>query len=79
MLSPKKDKHVRFDSSPHVHTLYTWLFASNDARKGTVWRRCAVDRMRFQMRIKYTAMVIEHVLSPTHRQKIFERLQNSEI
>lgn len=78
MISPKKGKHVRFDSRLRVHTMYTWLFASNQARKGQ-WYFYAIDRMRFQNRIKNTAICIEHVLSPTHRQKIFEGIQNSEI
>ena len=45
------DSKVTFDPLVKVHQLYTWSFAYREARKST-WPILAIDRLRFQKRIK---------------------------
>lgn len=78
MSTAKKVKHVVFNPLPHVHTMYVWLFASKQARKGE-WEQHARDRSRFSRRIQHIENCISYVFLPTHRQKMFEVLQKFQI
>ncbi|XP_073847783.1 protein phosphatase 1 regulatory subunit 15 [Musca autumnalis] len=67
-----KKKKVRFNTKPVVHVMHTWNYAYRAARKGN-WEMYARDRARFKMRIDRTANVLNRILEPEHRQKIFEQ------
>lgn len=51
-------KRVTFSSSaPIMHVTYVWQYAYRESRK-SVWIICAIDRMRFQRRIKQTEIIL---------------------
>lgn len=52
--------------------MHTWNYAYRAARKGN-WEMYARDRERFKMRIDRTAHVLNRILEPEHRQKIYEQ------
>lgn len=62
--------NVKFNMSPEIHHLHVWSFAYREARIGN-WSQIALDRHRFELRIKQSATFISPILSPTHREKIF--------
>lgn len=68
---------VSFDpKGPIVHHIIAWSYAYQQARKGE-WEQYGRDRVRFEQRVEKTKSVLEPVLAPEFRQKIFqERFQN---
>lgn len=66
-------KNVKFSSKPpKIHTMIVWNYAYRAARKGG-WEEAARDRTRFQNKIKQISTIIEHILTPGHRQKILSQ------
>ncbi|EDW01921.1 GH20179 [Drosophila grimshawi] len=63
-------KKVHFNLSPEVHVMHAWNFAYRAARKGG-WQQFARDRDRFSQRIKRVAPIIDIVLSPSHRDRVY--------
>lgn len=63
-------KQVTFGDSK-VHVLVTWSFAYRKAREN-IYGPMAVDRMRFQRRIKLTEILLNNILTYKHRCKIYE-------
>lgn len=55
-----------------VHLMIAWKFAYSTARK-TYWEYLAVDRYRFELRIKAASVVISPILDPQHRCKIYKQ------
>lgn len=62
---------VRFNTKPVVHVMHAWDYAYRAARKGN-WEMYARDRGRFQRRICETASILNRILEPEHRLKIYE-------
>lgn len=71
MADPNKKKHVTFkEESPEVHYIIAWGFAYRDARRSQ-WRSDAADKYRFQLRIDRCSIVLNKILSISHRDNIF--------
>ncbi|XP_075168276.1 protein phosphatase 1 regulatory subunit 15 [Haematobia irritans] len=66
-----KKKKVRFNAKPEVHVMHTWNYAYRAARKGH-WEMYARDRERFKMRIYRVSHILNPILEPEHRQKVYE-------
>lgn len=66
----EKKTHVKFNMLPKIYYLHVWSFAYHEARIGN-WSQIALDRHRFELRIKRSATFISPILSPIHREKIF--------
>lgn len=64
-------KRVRFDLKPKVHVMHTWDYAYRAARKGG-WQQIALDRERFQQRIKRIAPILNIILTSNHREKVYK-------
>lgn len=64
------ESSVKFEMPPTIYHLHVWSFAHREARIGN-WRQIALDRHRFERRIKRSAILISPILSTTHREKIF--------
>lgn len=62
---------VRFNTKPVVHVMHAWDYAYRAARKGN-WEMYARDRGRFKRRICETASILNRILEPEHRLKIYE-------
>uniref|UniRef100_A0A1I8NP93 Uncharacterized protein n=1 Tax=Stomoxys calcitrans TaxID=35570 RepID=A0A1I8NP93_STOCA len=66
-----KKKKVRFNTKPEVHVMHAWNYAYRAARKGH-WEMYARDRERFKMRINRVANILNPILEPEHRLKVYE-------
>ena len=64
---------ISFHDKPEIHTMYTWAFARQKARKGE-WECFARDRARFLNRINAAEPIISKVLDPVHRQNVYSKL-----
>ncbi|XP_017125502.1 uncharacterized protein LOC108144863 [Drosophila elegans] len=64
-------KKVRFNMKPEVHVMLAWDYAYRAARKSE-WQVMARDRDRFQQRIRRISPILNAVLSPIHREKIYQ-------
>ena len=53
-----------------IHFMYAWSFAYRAARMGE-WGRCAIDRERFNRRIKDTEQTIMYCFKEEHRKKMY--------
>lgn len=63
-------KRVTFNENMNtIHHIVAWNFAHRHARN-VYWEYVAIDRMRFQRRIRESANIIDQILDVTHRQKI---------
>lgn len=72
VLSPCKK--VRFAVGKNLcemHPMVQWSFAYQKARKGP-WEQFAVDRMRFRNRVSDIEPVLNVILQPAHRSKIYQ-------
>lgn len=58
------------EKNNQVHFMYVWDFAYHQARQ-RFWETVALDRVRFQMRIRRSAVLLDWVLDEKHREKIF--------
>ena len=54
-----------------VHPMVHWSYAYQAARKGH-WEQYARDRQRFNGRISKTEAVMNAILDPVHRSRIFQ-------
>ncbi|XP_036391275.1 protein phosphatase 1 regulatory subunit 15B [Megalops cyprinoides] len=70
-------KKVRFSPIVQVHTMHTWSFAMQAARKG-LWEELARDRVRFQRRIEETEQAIGYCFHPLHRERILDYICNQQ-
>ncbi|XP_053962875.1 protein phosphatase 1 regulatory subunit 15A [Anastrepha ludens] len=73
-----KIKKVRFNLAPEIHTMYAWSFAYQSARKGH-WEMFARDRDRFRKRIENTSKYLNPILTPEHRNMIYNTRFSNEI
>jgi hypothetical protein len=71
------DKHVRFSLSPPEVYILNENDIDNQSRIGQ-WERFAVDRDRFQKRIKIIERNISWVMCRSHRIKMYKLLNNSD-
>lgn len=62
----KAKKTVSFHTKPEIKILNTWVYAHQQARRGT-WHIDAVDRMRFLRRIEITKNILDPILN-RHKQ-----------
>ncbi|KAH8390427.1 nucleolar transcription factor 1 [Drosophila serrata] len=69
--SSKSLKKVRFNLKPEVHVMHAWDYAYRAARKSK-WEVIARDRSRFQQRIHRIAPFINAVLTPEHRDSVYQ-------
>lgn len=65
-------KTVSFNIIPIIHVMYTWKYAYHQARKGD-WEMYSRDRFRFNIRIQRAAIILNPILNPEHRLKIYAR------
>lgn len=72
-------RKIKFDmTNIKIHNMIVWRYAYEQARKGH-WQTVAVDRSRFERRIAETTKVLEDILKPDHRTRIYtERFQQCE-
>lgn len=63
-------KKVSFNLKPVVHVMHTWNYAYRAARKGH-WENYVRDRDRFRVRIERASTLLNPVLTPEHREKIY--------
>ncbi|XP_016953266.1 uncharacterized protein LOC108026689 [Drosophila biarmipes] len=64
-------KKVRFNMKPEVHVMLAWDYAYRAARKSE-WQVMARDRARFQQRIKRISPILNAVLTPDHRENVYQ-------
>ncbi|XP_016992191.1 uncharacterized protein LOC108053967 [Drosophila rhopaloa] len=64
-------KKVRFNMKPEVHVMLAWDYAYRAARKSE-WQLMARDRDRFQQRIRRISPILNAVLSPIHRESVYQ-------
>lgn len=64
-------RKVRFVSKASIHPMISWDFALWSARK-RAWISVALDTARFNNRIRQTAIILNPILNPTHRNKIYK-------
>lgn len=64
-------KKVRFNMKPEVHVMLAWDYAYRAARKSE-WQVMARDRARFQQRIKRISPILNAVLTPVHRENVYQ-------
>lgn len=70
----KAKKKVRFAEGKLLtcfHPMIAWDFALRSARIGP-WETLARDTVRFQNRISRTAAVLDPILQPSHRERIYK-------
>ncbi|XP_014227001.1 dentin sialophosphoprotein-like isoform X2 [Trichogramma pretiosum] len=67
----KRKAKVSFDLKPQVHLMIKWDFAYRKARPGP-WEQAARDRGRFARRVSDSHKVLDKILLPAHRARIFE-------
>ncbi|XP_039480442.1 protein phosphatase 1 regulatory subunit 15A [Drosophila santomea] len=63
-------KKVRFNMKPEVHVMLAWDYAYRAARKSE-WQVMARDRDRFQQRIRRISPILNAVLTPVHRERVY--------
>lgn len=64
---------VTFDETRNkVHHMVVWLFAYKNSRRN-YWEFKAMDSWRFRKRIEDTEKIINHVLEPKHRCKVYKQ------
>ncbi|XP_050301881.1 protein phosphatase 1 regulatory subunit 15A-like [Anthonomus grandis grandis] len=74
--SPAKVKFAPPNKLCEVHSIITWSYAYQEARKGP-WEMHARDRDRFRLRIFRVEQSIKHIFDQEHRTRIYkERFQN---
>lgn len=56
-----KSKSISFNLYPEIKILHTWIYAHQQARRGT-WHIEAVDRMRFRRRVQLVKEKLDPVL-----------------
>ena len=67
-------KKVRFASQENlceIHPMIQWSYAYQRARKGP-WEQYALDRVRFQSRVSRTQSILDPILDPSHRSRIYK-------
>lgn len=67
-------KKVRFASEENlceIHPMVQWSYAYQKARKGP-WEQFALDRMRFRHRVANVQPILDRILEPSHRSKIYK-------
>ena len=72
----KRKKQVTFAEEPYmteVHPMVVWSHDYQAARKGP-WEQYALDRYRYQSRIKDVEKSISYIFHPKHRQEIYDQL-----
>lgn len=77
----KAKKKVRFAEGKLLtcfHLMIAWDFALRSARIGP-WETLARDTVRFQNRISRTAAVLDPVLQPCHRERIYKERFTSDM
>lgn len=62
-------KKVRFVDKPKTYICYVWIYAYREARKSN-WTTVAVDRHRFEKRIKENSNILEPIL----RKKLVQQI-----
>lgn len=62
---------VRFNMKPEVHVMLAWDYAYRAARKSE-WQVMARDRDRFQQRIRRISPILNAVLTPVHRDRVYQ-------
>lgn len=63
---------VSFDLSKNqVKICFVHSYAMRQSRNGSKWSNMAIDRIRFQNRIKSLEKVLNIVTSPFHRSKVY--------
>ncbi|KAF2897716.1 hypothetical protein ILUMI_08457 [Ignelater luminosus] len=74
-------KKVRFADEKdlcEIHPMIQWSFAYQKARKGP-WEQFALDRARFKNRVSNVEPILNAILQPLHRNKMFkERFQDDD-
>lgn len=63
---------MTFNLCPIVHEIRAWRFAYSEARKGK-WEQMGRDRERFEKRINEIDRILAPILSPDHRQSVYEQ------
>ncbi|XP_017013481.2 uncharacterized protein PPP1R15 [Drosophila takahashii] len=64
-------RKVRFNMKPEVHVMHAWDYAYRAARKSE-WQVMARDRERFQQRIRRISHILNAVLTPLHRENVYQ-------
>lgn len=65
-------REIKFDMTKNkIYNMIVWRYAYEQARRGH-WQTVAVDRSRFERRIAETSKVLEDILKPKHRMRIYE-------
>ncbi|XP_042750894.1 protein phosphatase 1 regulatory subunit 15A-like isoform X2 [Lagopus leucura] len=72
---PRNTKRVRFSLQVQVFLLQPP--PDPDARRGP-WETLARDRLRFAHRCALLSPVLQPILQPSHRERVWERLQKGE-
>lgn len=68
-----------YESNNKTYILYVWLYAHRQARKSD-WMSYALDRDRFNRRIKNFEMLSKFILNENHRNRIYlSRFKDSTI
>lgn len=62
ILTKNHKKKVRFIEIPDIKLIYTWRFASTQARKN-IWQHIAYDRIRFHKKIRRLSKIISPILT----------------
>ena len=65
-----KQKRVKFMDEVVVYPMISWSFAYRKCRE-PIWMRYAVDRIRFQRRVRMVEQQISPVFNETHRSEIY--------
>ena len=52
-------KHVRFNENVRINRMYVWKYVYRECRK-TYWMTIAVDRFRFERRIRDIENLLNH-------------------
>lgn len=64
--SPQKKKRVTFAPDAKLEIIHEWIDDGKGSRKSP-WMTAAIDRVRFERRIRETEKCIGHIFSPRHR------------
>lgn len=64
-------KIVKFEKNIKIYNLIVWSFAYREARNGKLWQELALDRFRFNNRIKKIEKEISHIFMEEHRMNIY--------
>lgn len=63
-------KSVTFSEENTIHNMFAWDFAYRNARLSN-WQTFYLDRLRFDRRIKRSALLLDKILDHNHRQNIY--------